>query len=441
MRSSDATDDANTTGWESYYLDIGNYDVRALLGPREYKQAILEKINQSKGLIVLSALYIGTGDHEKSILDRIEAALADPSRPDLRVIFILDHSRAHRYHSTISKVNSMTFLSNINKRFHPRIKVFLYQMPSIQNSYLLKLLLSYQLREVLGVYHCKYCLFDDDVIITGANLSTEYFEARQDRYYLISSCTKSGRQQQSHSRGGYSSTHDGTLTSLQPMNLNSYLNLFTDIVSRYCYELIPAPSGGGYLLKEPIHRSSGDSAINPDNSVGSIQSLAGAYDISTGDDEHGNVFSRWLPHSNQASSQHKHRKHQQSTTTTAATNSSTIILPIIQHNQLHINQEIDTLTQLLHRYSITCARSLLSIMTPYSNFRPSFLALLLQPLMRDRSVVTITTPSVRSHGFSTATGWKKYIPSLHYYALMHDSEAVLSQLLSNTSSYFFFIYS
>jgi len=39
--------------------------------------------------------------------------------------------------------------------------------------------------EVIGVCHLKAYVFDDDVLISGANLSTIYFTKRQDRYYLI----------------------------------------------------------------------------------------------------------------------------------------------------------------------------------------------------------------------------------------------------------------
>ena len=39
--------------------------------------------------------------------------------------------------------------------------------------------------EVLGVQHAKACVFDDTVVLTGANLSAEYFERRQDRYVVI----------------------------------------------------------------------------------------------------------------------------------------------------------------------------------------------------------------------------------------------------------------
>jgi len=39
--------------------------------------------------------------------------------------------------------------------------------------------------EILGVYHAKACVFDGATLLTGANLSEEYFSTRQDRYVVV----------------------------------------------------------------------------------------------------------------------------------------------------------------------------------------------------------------------------------------------------------------
>ena len=41
------------------------------------------------------------------------------------------------------------------------------------------------LREIFGVHHIKAHVFDSNVVITGANLSEDYFTDRQDRCYVI----------------------------------------------------------------------------------------------------------------------------------------------------------------------------------------------------------------------------------------------------------------
>ena len=44
------------------------------------------------------------------------------------------------------------------------------------------------LQEVVGVQHIKGAVFDDDVLLTGANVSADYFSARQDRCILLRGC-------------------------------------------------------------------------------------------------------------------------------------------------------------------------------------------------------------------------------------------------------------
>lgn len=41
------------------------------------------------------------------------------------------------------------------------------------------------LREIFGVHHMKAHVFDNNVMITGANLSEDYFTDRQDRCIVI----------------------------------------------------------------------------------------------------------------------------------------------------------------------------------------------------------------------------------------------------------------
>ena len=42
--------------------------------------------------------------------------------------------------------------------------------------------------EILSVYHIKSYIFDDNMIISGANLSNDYFTTRIDRYVLFENC-------------------------------------------------------------------------------------------------------------------------------------------------------------------------------------------------------------------------------------------------------------
>ena len=52
----------------------------------------------------------------------------------------------------------------------------------------MKRLLPSKWNETVGLQHCKVYVFDDSLIISGANLSQDYFTSRQDRYVLIENC-------------------------------------------------------------------------------------------------------------------------------------------------------------------------------------------------------------------------------------------------------------
>ena len=46
------------------------------------------------------------------------------------------------------------------------------------------------IKELFGVFHTKIIISDNDVLITGANLSNSYFTSRKDRYMLIRNHSK-----------------------------------------------------------------------------------------------------------------------------------------------------------------------------------------------------------------------------------------------------------
>ena len=59
----------------------------------------------------------------------------------------------------------------------------LYHTPALRG--LTKRLAPSRWNELLGLQHMKLYLFDDTVIISGANLSNDYFTNRQDRYLMV----------------------------------------------------------------------------------------------------------------------------------------------------------------------------------------------------------------------------------------------------------------
>lgn len=87
--------------------------------------------------------------------------------------FILDFNRCMRSRKTLDHLTTLAAFPNS----------FGYLFDSHKGS--IKQYLPYALKEILGVYHIKYLLFDEEVILTGANLSLEYFTLRIDRYYVF----------------------------------------------------------------------------------------------------------------------------------------------------------------------------------------------------------------------------------------------------------------
>jgi CDP-diacylglycerol--glycerol-3-phosphate 3-phosphatidyltransferase len=79
--------------------------------------------------------------------------------------------------------NSRTMLLPLIRDFGSSVTVALYHTPALRG--IAKRLLPERFNETVGVNHMKVYVFDDTVIISGANLSELYFTQRQDRYVIL----------------------------------------------------------------------------------------------------------------------------------------------------------------------------------------------------------------------------------------------------------------
>ena len=226
-----------------------------LENPDKFIDSILQGIATSQRRITLSALYLGIGENVQKIINAVQKALEDPSKSELEITFIFDHSRAQR-----GAKNSVSMVQGLVDVHYPRVKVLLYQVPQLRG-FMYKYV-PFQFRELFGVYHCKFATFDDSVILTGANLSHEYFTARQDRYYYIQPDSKANHisipyQNCSVLRGKCA---DVSNLNKNSNNIEAYLTSFVKIVQRDCFELLPnsvlqTPPGWGTLaLNEGIRK-------------------------------------------------------------------------------------------------------------------------------------------------------------------------------------------
>ncbi|RVE59812.1 hypothetical protein OJAV_G00192210 [Oryzias javanicus] len=161
--------------------------IQILTSPEQFYQAMKARIKTAQKRVVMASLYLGTGRMEQELVDCIEEALERSEKsthsPGLKVSILLDYTRGSR-----GQVNSRTMLLPLLQRFTSQMRVSLYHTPDLRG--LLRLLVPQRFNETIGVQHIKVYLFDDSIIISGANLSDSYFTNRQDRYVLLENCSE-----------------------------------------------------------------------------------------------------------------------------------------------------------------------------------------------------------------------------------------------------------
>ncbi|KAM9426705.1 CDP-diacylglycerol--glycerol-3-phosphate 3-phosphatidyltransferase, mitochondrial isoform 2-T4 [Pholidichthys leucotaenia] len=159
--------------------------VHILTSPDQFYQAMKARIRAAQKRVVMASLYLGTGQLEQELVDCMEEALHRSQEtshsPNLKVSVLLDYTRGSR-----GRINSRTMLLPLLQRFTSQMRVSLYHTPDLRG--LLRLLVPQRFNETIGVQHIKVYLFDDSIIISGANLSDSYFTNRQDRYVLLENC-------------------------------------------------------------------------------------------------------------------------------------------------------------------------------------------------------------------------------------------------------------
>ncbi|XP_043279419.1 CDP-diacylglycerol--glycerol-3-phosphate 3-phosphatidyltransferase, mitochondrial [Venturia canescens] len=149
--------------------------------PNEFYSTLITECEKAKSRITLASLYLGTGPLENALVDTVKKAI-DQSNGKLRVTILLDYTRGTR-----GKCNSKTTLQPLLQgKWSYSSNIFLYHTPKLRG--ILKRILPHRFNELIGLQHMKLYLFDDTLIISGANLSNDYFTNRQDRYFVIRDC-------------------------------------------------------------------------------------------------------------------------------------------------------------------------------------------------------------------------------------------------------------
>lgn len=200
--------------------------LRILTTPSEYYDYIKTQCEQASDTIILSALYFGCGKLENDLIDTLANALS--IKPKLKLTFILDYHRSHR------EIRSMPILAKLTGSFKEQCRILFYKMPRTYPFF------SNQTNEIMGVFHCKYCVFDGNATLSGANMNEEYFTTRQDRYHIFSD---------------------------NFVGMTSFLKEFSEIIAPFCHELrldttlTPPVVTSKAVLKQSLNRFAGNSVL------------------------------------------------------------------------------------------------------------------------------------------------------------------------------------
>ncbi|XP_022278382.1 CDP-diacylglycerol--glycerol-3-phosphate 3-phosphatidyltransferase, mitochondrial isoform X12 [Canis lupus baileyi] len=164
---------------------VSSSHVRVLASPAEFFELMKGQIKVAKRRVVMASLYLGTGPLEQELVDCLENTLEKSLQAkfpsDLKVSILLDFTRGSR-----GRKNSRTMLLPLLQRFPEQVRVSLFHTPNLRG--LLRLLIPERFNETIGLQHIKVYLFDNNIILSGANLSDSYFTNRQDRYVFLQDC-------------------------------------------------------------------------------------------------------------------------------------------------------------------------------------------------------------------------------------------------------------
>lgn len=159
-------------------FELNKGQIEIIHEPREFYSLLKDKISTAKSRIFLSSLYIGKTQEE--LVNCLEDALR--LNPDLKVHILTDALRGTREAPSKS---SASLLARLMINYDKQVDIRMYHTPHLNG--ISKLLVPRRFNEGFGLQHMKIYGFDDEVILSGANLSSDYFTNRQDRYYLFKS--------------------------------------------------------------------------------------------------------------------------------------------------------------------------------------------------------------------------------------------------------------
>ncbi|KAK3359627.1 hypothetical protein B0T25DRAFT_533440 [Lasiosphaeria hispida] len=158
---------------------INGSQVQVLQTPAEFYETLKNKIRGAERRIFLSTLYIGKS--EKELIATLQETLR--AKPNVKLSILTDALRGTR---EAPDPSCASLLAPLISEFGPdRVEVRMYHTPNLTG--FRKKHIPKRINEGWGLQHMKLYGVDDDIILSGANLSSDYFTNRQDRYHLFQS--------------------------------------------------------------------------------------------------------------------------------------------------------------------------------------------------------------------------------------------------------------
>eukprot|EP00956_Cyclotella_meneghiniana_P022367 scaffold42263_cov52-Cyclotella_meneghiniana.AAC.1 len=179
--------------------------------PSDFHAHLCNRIRRAQDRVILASLYIGVGSDrsqksidssdenvckEDELLHALNAAASNRNIKKIQIL--LDANRALRHVSYTTNKSAQSHSTDLRskktysaKSVHHHLKPFLQQSGGNRNNgvflfpvndFQLCSILPSPLGEVAGVFHIKAYIIDNELILSGANLSEEYFTNRLDRY-------------------------------------------------------------------------------------------------------------------------------------------------------------------------------------------------------------------------------------------------------------------
>ncbi|KAJ3160419.1 CDP-diacylglycerol--glycerol-3-phosphate 3-phosphatidyltransferase [Geranomyces michiganensis] len=326
--------------------------IKILAQPSDFYKSLEDGIAKARNRIVLASLYLGASE------SRVADALRDALRrnADLTVDILVDYFRGTR-----GPKSTVDLLQPLVEEFPDRFKLSLYHTPKVGS--LIKKVVPPRFIEGFGLQHMKVYVFDDDVMLSGANLNTDYFVDRQDRY--IRFC-QAGR-------------------------LTEYYTDLVRTVASFSYVAEPTTPR---QLRPPISHPSDPTRLD-----------TRALRLRAADAMH-EFIDRWSP---QKDSNAKLES------TSADSSAETYVAPVLHMAQLGVRQEDALLARIFEIITPTPSTDMskrswtVALSSGYLNFPPSILSL----LPRSRASLAVLTAAPEANGFFGSKGVSRHLPAAY----------------------------